>query len=49
MEEGQKREQERIINLIIQETGHNGKTHYEGMYCYICKLIEKIEGEIDET
>lgn len=44
IKEGKKQEQERIIDLLIIETGHNGKTHYEGVNCQLCKLIEKIIG-----
>lgn len=44
IKEGKKQEQERIIELLIIETGHNGKTHYEGINCQLCKLIEKIIG-----
>lgn len=40
-------EQERIVKLLIEETGHNGKTHYLGMHCSLCNLIEKIEENDD--
>lgn len=45
--EGRKLEQERIVKLLIEETGHNGKTHYLGMHCSLCNLIEKIEENDD--
>lgn len=48
IKEGKKQEQERIIDLLIMETGHNGKTHYEGINCQLCKLIEKIIGDTNE-
>lgn len=45
IKEGKKLEQERIIELLNIETGHNGKTHYLGINCTLCNLIEKIIGE----
>lgn len=48
IKEGRNLERERIIELLIQETGHNGKTHYEGINCQMCKLIELIEKGTDD-
>ena len=43
--QGAKYEQDRIIEILHVETGHNGKTHYEGMTCRICDIIVLIRGE----
>jgi hypothetical protein len=33
-------EQDRVIDIFREASGHNGKTHYEGSDCWFCKAIE---------
>jgi len=35
-------ERQRIIRIYNVETGHIGKTHYEGIECGHCDFIEKV-------
>ena len=44
---GRIQEQERVIKVISEWTGHNGKTHYAGINCDTCKLFGKIRGDND--
>lgn len=39
------KERERVVNVFSIETGHNGKTHYEGIDCWFCKAVEKVVEE----
>jgi hypothetical protein len=36
-------ERQRIINLIQDKTRHEGQTHYEGMNCFTCRIVNLIE------
>jgi hypothetical protein len=38
-------EQDRIIDLLEEYTGHHGKTHYRGGKCFVCELTTIIKGE----
>lgn len=38
---GANAERQRLIRIYNVETGHIGQTHYEGMDCKHCKLIDK--------
>jgi len=44
---GANAERHRIIRILDEESGHIGQTHYQGMYCSFCKLVEKINGDED--
>jgi hypothetical protein len=46
---GANAERYRIIRILNEESGHIGKTHYEGIDCSFCKLVEKINGDEDES
>ena len=38
-------ERKRLMLEVHMKTGHNGATHYEGMNCGICRVIDIMGGE----
>jgi hypothetical protein len=38
VDHGRELERERIIKILDENTGHNGKTHYEGIDCHWCNV-----------
>ena len=38
-------ERDYIIDIFKEATGHNGKTHYEGIKCWFCNAVAKISGD----
>jgi len=38
-------ERARIKEIISKQTVHYGKTHYEGIDCYVCRINHEIDGE----
>lgn len=37
------------IDIFSEATGHNGKTHYEGIDCWFCNAVYKISGYDKDT
>lgn len=35
----------RAVDILSEETGHHGKTHYEGINCQTCRIARAIVGE----
>ena len=40
--------QDRAIDILNKATGHNGKTHYEGIQCWFCNAVTEIKEGIYE-
>jgi hypothetical protein len=40
--------QDKAIDIFNEATGHIGKTHYYGMECWFCAVVEKIKEYKDE-
>lgn len=43
---GEQLERKRIVEIIDKETGHYGQTHYEGVGCRMCRLIDLIRDDL---
>lgn len=41
--------QDDTIDMFREASGHNGKTHYEGIDCWFCKTVDKIKEITSET
>jgi len=37
-------ERKRVVDIVVEETRHGGKTHYEGSNCQTCRILHAIEG-----
>jgi len=35
-------EQDRLIDIFREASGHNGKTHYAGSNCWFCMAVAKV-------
>jgi hypothetical protein len=37
--------QDKVIDIFNEASGHNGKTHYQGIDCWFCKAVEEIRND----
>jgi hypothetical protein len=42
------KERKRIVKAVSEFTAHSGKTHYVGINCQICRIIDIVEPDSDD-